>query len=537
MDKNELWAKAREELLRDVADDDPKSVFLKMLKPLGIYNNMLLLLSTSEHVESWVRKNYMDDIRAAVRAVGDAPYSVDLGTADETPQAASFPPVPVATPAEAPVEQPPFVNEAAGGFPAAVQPIYQPAQQPDWMSAYTQPEQTAYQPETQPQQHAQPQPAQQGYYPEQPGPAAAPAKPQPERGCIKGGNEALFSKCTFDTFVVGKSNEFARGAALAVAEQPGIAYNPLFIYGGSGLGKTHLMVAIANYISINYPRMTICYASANEFLNDYVEATQRNQWSAFNGKYHQVDVLLVDDIQYLEGKEETINQLFRIFNEMTGSNKQIVLSADRSPKDIEMDVRMSSRFASGMTVDVKAPDYETRLAIIKNCYLRMQQTTSFFGVVPDEVLSYLAETANSNIREMEGAFTRLIGSMTFRHNPGTGITIEEAKEVLEDFFPDMADTQVTIAAIQSEVERFFKVSHEDLISSKRSKGITYPRHIAIYLSRYMTDESLESIGRKFGNRDHTTVMYSVKKIELDQQDNRTLFDQLEQLRTRIKERG
>lgn len=348
------------------------------------------------------------------------------------------------------------------------------------------------------------------------------------------GEEALFSKCTFDTFVVGKSNEFARGAALAVAEQPGIAYNPLFIYGNSGLGKTHLLVAIANYAMQNFPRMATRYVSANKFLNDYVEATQRNQWGTFNSKYHQVDILLVDDVQYLEGKDETINQLFNIFNEMTNRNKQIVLSADRAPKDIDMDDRMRSRFISGLLADIKPPDYETRLAILKNYLSRVNQHTSFYGNIPDDVLGYLAEVATSNIREMEGAITRLVSNMTLLKK--NSISIEEAQELLQDFFPTIQDKQIDIALIQSEVERFFKISHEDMISSKRSKGITTPRHIAIYLSRYMTEESLESIGKKFGGRDHTTVMHSVNKIERDQKDNRVLFDQLEQLTLLIQER-
>ena len=348
------------------------------------------------------------------------------------------------------------------------------------------------------------------------------------------GEEALFSKCTFDTFVVGKSNEFARGAALAVAEQPGIAYNPLFIYGNSGLGKTHLLVAIANYAMQNFPRMATRYVSANKFLNDYVEATQRNQWGTFNSKYHQVDILLVDDVQYLEGKDETINQLFNIFNEMTNRNKQIVLSADRAPKDIDMDDRMRSRFISGLLADIKPPDYETRLAILKNYLSRVNQHTSFYGNIPDDVLGYLAEVATSNIREMEGAITRLVSNMTLLKK--NSISIEEAQELLQDFFPTIQDKQIDIALIQSEVERFFKISHEDMISGKRSKGITTPRHIAIYLSRYMTEESLESIGKKFGGRDHTTVMHSVNKIERDQKDNRILFDQLEQLTLIIQER-
>ena len=261
---------------------------------------------------------------------------------------------------------------------------------------------------------------------------------------------------------------------------------------------------------------------------------QTARWAKFNDKYHRVDILLVDDVQYLAGKDESINQLFNIFNEMVNQNKQIVLSADRAPKDIEMDDRMRSRFMSGLLADVKPPDYETRLAILKN-HLSRAQHTNFYGDIPDDVLSYLAEASTSNIREMEGAVNRLVSNMTLLRK--STITIDEAKDLLQDFFPDTANRQVSIATIQNEVELFFGISHEDMISSKRSKGITTPRHIAIYLARFLTEESLESIGKKFGGRDHTTIMHSVNKIENDQKDNRVLFDQIEQLTIRIRERS
>ena len=473
MDKDEIWNKTLVLLLEDTDEEDPKTVFLNLLTPVGVFGDQFVLLAESTPVESWVRKNYLTEIQDKLLQVMGTPVSVGLG---------------VSTQKEAPQQT----------TPAPVETVQQP--EPDWMNQFVDPASLS------------------GH---SPSPNMAAAEEAERVGgeyasSPTSGDEALFSKCTFDTFVVGKSNEFARGAALAVAELPGAAYNPLFIYGNSGLGKTHLLVAIANYAMQNFPRMATRYVSANKFLNDYVEATQRNQWGTFNSKYHQVDILLVDDVQYLEGKDETINQLFNIFNEMTNRNKQIVLSADRAPKDIDMDDRMRSRFISGLLADIKPPDYETRLAILKNYLSRVNQHTSFYGNIPDEVLFYLADVATSNIREME---------------------VEEAQELLQDFFPTIKDKQIDIALIQSEVERFFNITHDDMISSKRSKGITNPRHIAIYLSRYMTEESLEAIGKKFGGRDHTTVMHSVNKIERDQKDNRQLFDQLEQLRLLINEHG
>lgn len=492
MDKDEIWNKTLVLLLEDTDEEDPKTVFLNLLTPVGVFGDQFVLLAESTPVESWVRKNYLTEIQDKLLQVMGTPVSVGLG---------------VSTQKEAPQQT----------TPAPVETVQQP--EPDWMNQFVDPASLS------------------GH---SPSPNMAAAEEAERVGgeyasSPTSGDEALFSKCTFDTFVVGKSNEFARGAALAVAELPGTAYNPLFIYGNSGLGKTHLLVAIANYAMQNFPRMATRYVSANKFLNDYVEATQRNQWGTFNSKYHQVDILLVDDVQYLEGKDETINQLFNIFNEMTNRNKQIVLSADRAPKDVDMDDRMRSRFISGLLADIKPPDYETRLAILKNYLSRVNQHTSFYGNIPDEVLFYLADVATSNIREMEGSITRLVSNMTLLRKDS--ISVEEAQELLQDFFPTIKDKQIDIALIQSEVERFFNITHDDMISSKRSKGITNPRHIAIYLSRYMTEESLEAIGKKFGGRDHTTVMHSVNKIERDQKDNRQLFDQLEQLRLLINEHG
>lgn len=492
MDKDEIWNKTLVLLLEDTDEEDPKTVFLNLLTPVGVFGDQFVLLAESTPVESWVRKNYLTEIQDKLLQVMGTPVSVGLG---------------VSTQKEAPQQT----------TPAPVETVQQP--EPDWMNQFVDPASLS------------------GH---SPSPNMAAAEEAERVGgeyasSPTSGDEALFSKCTFDTFVVGKSNEFARGAALAVAELPGTAYNPLFIYGNSGLGKTHLLVAIANYAMQNFPRMATRYVSANKFLNDYVEATQRNQWGTFNSKYHQVDILLVDDVQYLEGKDETINQLFNIFNEMTNRDKQIVLSADRAPKDIDMDDRMRSRFISGLLADIKPPDYETRLAILKNYLSRVNQHTSFYGNIPDEVLFYLADVATSNIREMEGSITRLVSNMTLLRKDS--ISVEEAQELLQDFFPTIKDKQIDIALIQSEVERFFNITHDDMISSKRSKGITNPRHIAIYLSRYMTEESLEAIGKKFGGRDHTTVMHSVNKIERDQKDNRQLFDQVEQLRLLINEHG
>lgn len=502
MDKDDIWNQTLSLLLDEVEADDPKTVFLNMLSPLGIFGDQFILIADNVAAESWVRNHYLDEIQETISQISDVSLHVGLSVGNTSKE-------------ERDTSQ--QLNHQSQSHPS--QHNFQMGGDMDWGGS----------------EHAPSSISNQSSVHQATTIEDADISERSYRTSHTAGVEALFSKCTFDTFVVGKSNQLARGTAMAVAEQPGIVYNPLFIYGDSGLGKTHLLVAIANYAMQNFPRMVTQYVSANQFLNDYVEATQKNQWGNFNRKYHQVDILLVDDVQYLEGKDETINQLFNIFNEMTNKNKQIVLSADRAPKDIDMDDRMRSRFVSGLLADIKPPDYETRLAILKNYLAYVNQNSSFCGDIPDDVLAYLAKTATSNIREMEGSITRLVGEITYSEKDT--ISVEEAQDLLEDFFPSAKDKQITIDLIQSEVEKFFGITHADMVSEKRSKNIVKPRHIAIYLSRYMTEESLQTIGRKFGGRDHTTMMYSVRKIEQDQKNDRGLFDQLERLRNIIQERG
>ncbi len=530
MNKNELWDSVLATLSQDEEPDEAKMAFINLLSPLGIFGDQFILIAHDARVAALVQKNYLDELQEAVDEHADEHYTVSITTTEEedeeteTPinlKTADAPQPQVATaPATAPS---PAAEQDFASAPASPPPVDTAAvsEQPSWMDSYLNP------------QTPRPQPTEDAPTGIEQGSTTSPSSTAPMPA--QGEDSPLFSRCTFDTFVVGKSNEFARSAAVAVAEAPGTIYNPLFIYGDSGLGKTHLLISIANYVQQNYPLKRTTYISANDFLNDFVQATQTRNWDSFNDKYHRAEILLIDDVQYLEGKDETINQFFNIFNEMTSSNKQIVLSADRSPKDINMDERMRSRFLQGLIADISAPDYETRLAILKNYLQRIEESSLFLGTIPEEVLQFVAETSTSNIREMEGAITRLVSNITLGKR--TSLTLDEAKEILQDFFPDTTNKPISIETIQHEVEQFFQVSHEDIISSKRSKGITTPRHIAIYLSRYLTEESLETIGKKFGGRDHTTVMYSVNKIEQEQKNNRMLYEQLEQLMVAIREKG
>ena len=511
MDKDELWLLTLDYLLRDEdgAASSARSAALNMLKPLGISNNQLILVARNETVESIVNRLYIDDIKNAIKEISGETYLV-LVFLDETGD------VNTQKNTQNKNQQQYLAEEKEKTVQQTIQEK-QENKEPDFVNVFVNPEDIIQQKRENSQSLIN---------------NSAIQNSKEDKNLFKEGYEALFSKCTFDSFIVGPSNDFARSAALSVAEQPGGLYNPLFIYGNSGLGKTHLLLAIANYINKTAPNMSIMYAPADDFLKDYVSAVQIKDWAKFDNKYRGRDVLLIDDVQYLANKGETITQLFNIFNDMINRNRQVVLSADRAPKDIDMDERMRSRFMNGLLVDVRTPDYETRLAIIKNFYTHRQETSTFFGVIPDEVLDFIAETSTSNIREIEGAVNKIIGNMTLFRKPT--ISIDEAKDILHGFFPDTAIKQVSISSIQNTVENFFNISHEDLLSTKRAKTLTGPRHIAIYLSRYLTEESLESIGKNFGGRDHTTVMYSVSKIEKDVEENKSLADQIEQIRTILK---
>ncbi len=336
-------------------------------------------------------------------------------------------------------------------------------------------------------------------------------------------------KYTFDSFVVGDSNAFARTAALSVAEQPGLKYNPLFIWGGPGLGKTHLLQAIGHYVSQNFPHKKVIYVTSEQFTNDYIDSLGPKTTDRFRQKYRSVDVLLIDDIQFLEKKEGIQEQFFHTFNELQRHGKAVVLASDRPPKDINMEERYRSRFASGLQADIQPPNYETRLAI-----LRQYVDSEGLPIEPD-VLSYVADITTPNIREMEGAMTR-IGAWLHLSKRSV-VDLQMAKEVLLTVFPEHSMRPISIASIQREVCRFFGISHAELVGSKRSQSIVYPRQIAMYLSRELTDLSLPKIGDEFGGRDHTTVMHATAKIQKLMSEQRDVYNQIQQLTNTIKQKN
>ena len=337
------------------------------------------------------------------------------------------------------------------------------------------------------------------------------------------------NKYSFDTFVSGSCNRFAHAAALAVAEKPSRSYNPLFIYGGVGLGKTHLLHAIAHYVSSHHQRMTVKYVSSEKFTNDFINSIRdKNKIVGFQRKYRHTDVLLVDDIQFLENKEATQEEFFHTFNTLYDADKQIIISSDRPPKDIAtLEARLRTRFESGLIVDIQPPDIETRIAILKKRVLLENLAVS------NDVLEFIATKIQSNIRELEGALIRTIAFASLTSN---NITKALAREVLKDVFPTDSVREISISRIQTEVCRFYRLTKAELVGSKRAQSYVLPRQIAMYLSRELTDASLPKIGNAFGNRDHSTVIHANNKIEKLLNEEIELYEQIQELTTKLKSR-
>ncbi|PKQ16892.1 MAG: chromosomal replication initiator protein DnaA [Actinobacteria bacterium HGW-Actinobacteria-7] len=335
-------------------------------------------------------------------------------------------------------------------------------------------------------------------------------------------------KYTFDSFVVGESNDFARNVALAVAEQPGLKYNPLFLWGGPGLGKTHLLQAIGIYVTQNFPHKKVIYVTSEQFTNDYVDSITAKSHDSFRQKYRSVDVLLIDDIQFLENKQSIQEQFFNTFNELKHRGKAVVLASDRRPQDINMEERYRSRFASGLQADIQPPTYETRLAILKQ-FVETQNIP-----FEDAALAYVAERSTPNIREMEGAVIRIIAYRELSKKQIVDLPMVE--QVTKDIFLDRSHRPIPITSIQREVCRYYSISHAELIGSKRSQSIVYPRQVAMYLARELTDMSLPKIGNEFGGRDHTTVMHAFAKIQ-KLMSQRDVYNQIQQITSSIRQKA
>ena len=342
----------------------------------------------------------------------------------------------------------------------------------------------------------------------------------------RGSGDRLNPKYSFETFVIGNSNRFAHAAAVAVAEAPGKAYNPLMIYGDSGLGKTHLLHAVGHYIRNYYDRVKVKYVSTEELTNDFINAISSNRTAEFRSSYRDVDVLLVDDIQFLESKIQTQEEFFHTFNTLHNAQKQIVMTSDRPPKALEaLEPRLRSRFEWGLITDVQPPDLETRQAILKRKAISEQL------LVPPEVLEFIASRIQTNIRELEGALIRVTAFASLNRQE---VDLNLAEVVLRDLIPVGADAQVSALTIIDETANYFGIATDDLKGTSRTQTLVTARQIAMYLCRELTDLSLPKIGQEFGGKDHTTVMHAERKIRQLMRERRSVYNQVTELTNRIK---
>ncbi|AWB42781.1 chromosomal replication initiator protein DnaA [Paenibacillus sp. CAA11] len=360
--------------------------------------------------------------------------------------------------------------------------------------------------------------------PSEPAPAQTPA-PAPVIS-EDNGSHMLNPKYTFDTFVIGSGNRFAHAASLAVAEAPARAYNPLFLYGGVGLGKTHLMHAIGHYILEHSPSSKVVYISSEKFTNEFINSIRDNRAESFRNKYRNIDILLIDDIQFLAGKESTQEEFFHTFNALHEERKQIIISSDRPPKEIPtLEERLRSRFEWGLITDIQPPDLETRIAILR------KKAKAENLDIPNEAMMYIANQIDTNIRELEGALIRVVAYSSLINQD---VTTHLAAEALKDIIPSSRPKMITIQDIQQKVGEYYNLRLEDFKARKRTKAIAFPRQIAMYLSRELTDYSLPKIGEAFGGRDHTTVIHAHEKISQHLKTDQELFKIINNITEKIK---
>lgn len=435
--------------------------WIKVLQPVSYENGCFVLGTTRQIVKEWVETRYLSLIRKSLEAVIDQPVLVSLSLL-------------ASEPANTPTTNDSILTKAMKD-PAIV----------EVKSSYT---------------------------------------PTTHRS-LEENISPLNPKYTFDSFVIGNSNRFAHAAALAVAEVPAKVYNPFFIYGGVGLGKTHLMHAIGHRILQIHPESKVLYISSEKFTNDFINAIMSGHPDSFRNRYRNIDVLLIDDIQFLAKKEQTQEEFFHTFNALHEANKQIIISSDRPPKDIPtLEDRLRSRFEWGLTTDIQSPDLETRIAILRKKALLENIS------MPNDVIVYISSRIDNNIRELEGAFNRVNAYAFLNRSP---INIDLAMDALKDLFPKEKASQVTPIKIQEAVANHFKIKIDDLNSKRRTRNVTVPRQLAMYLCRELTDLSLPKIGDLFGGRDHTTVIHAYEKVNRERQEDSRLSALIAEISARI----
>lgn len=511
--------------------------FFSMLHPQAASDGFIMLTANTDFIKTWIERNYIDYIKRALEELRGVPFTVIIEV-DPTQTVAHAAPVSPAAPTAAPAPPTAPAPQSAPAHAVAAPPTPSAEAIPAPASAL----QAAQQPVVAPSPAA-PMPAAAASTPEQPKETSEQTQEQPaaeeHTEAPESDNSTPLSTLTFENFVIGDSNRLAYSMATAVAEAPGKPHlNPLFIYGKSGLGKTHLLRAIQNYINRNMPQLQVVYKDSAELLDDYTEAsaahdTEKSSYKNFKTSYEDADVLLVDDVQYLQGKKQTLDIMFQIFNKLTSQGRQVVLSADRAPKNIDIDERYKTRFNSGGTFDIQPPEIETKLGIVKSFIREYQeQEGSMAFTMPADIQTYIAESSSSNIRELKSAVTKVIFQMTYGNQPN--MTLADVRALLENHFSGGPSKRLNAEDIQKAVEGFYKVSHAEIVGKRRSRSITNARQIAMYLCRQLLDMPYESIGKKF-NRDHSTALYSVTMIETKLKENRLLREEIEALQQIIRE--
>lgn len=456
-----LWENVINRVERELESPNAE-MLLRGSRPVAVSGGQFYVEFDTEFARDWIEARHFHDLQTFLNDVAQEPFVLRLTIEGETPDEVGPPNH----------RSEPSLHPAAVAVDAAAPPS----------------EAAAASPRLSPQPHA---------------PAQARAGDEPASDRF--GAVVLNPRYSFDTFVVGSSNRMAHAASLAVAAEPANAYNPLFLYGGVGLGKTHLMQAIGHYVLEHHRKLKVVYVSTERFTNELIHAIATKSMVDFRAKYRTVDVLLIDDIQFVAGKESTQEEFFHTFNTLFEANKQIVIASDRPPKEIPtLEERLRSRFEWGLTADVQAPDLETRVAILN----RKAQSEGFS--VSDDVLLLIANHIDSNIRELEGALIRVMAYGSLHHRP---VDLDLATEALKEILRAPVAKTVTISAIQEAVADHFGMKVEDMMTKRRNRSVAYPRQIAMYLARELTDSSLPKIGEEFGGRDHTTVMHAIEKIK------------------------
>lgn len=584
---NQLWAEvcSRVKSYEGIIGPQVDALFSQLF-PQAASDGFMMLTANTEFIKNFIERHYIDCIKRALEEIRGVPFDVLIGI-DESQAPATMPAAPAPAAAPSPVAAPAMptaaalvaapspapqataqTTAAAAADPVAAQQAVPAAVAMRATEAPTAaPAQTTEQPN--PGQPATPTPVpitapatateQQATAAPVAAPASAPGQqaaptpvaPNPEDPALQAistdsgetgqpaPNNSVTSTLTFENFVIGDSNRMAYSMAVSVAETPGKPHlNPLFIYGRSGLGKTHLLRAIQNYINSNMPNLQVVYKDSNELLEDYMDAsaahdTEKSSYKNFKMYYEEADVLLVDDVQQLQGKKQTLDIMFQIFNKLTSQGKQVVLSADRAPKNIDIDERYKTRFNSGGTFDIQPPEIETKLSIVKS-FIREYEDMEQSGPInmPEDVQICIAESSGSNIRELKSAVTNVIVKM--KCGEGSDITVADVRKLLENHFSGGPSKRLTADDILKVTEDFFKVSHTDIVGKKRTRNIAHARQTAIYLCRQLLDIPYGDIGKKF-NRDHSTIMYSVGNIEAKMKENRVAREEMEALRQIIRE--